>query len=45
MCCKLLGIAAIEKPPGRWCASFKRGCGCGIYESRPAARKTATNSW
>ena len=37
MCCKLLAIAAIEKPADRWCPNFKRGCGCGIYESRPAA--------
>lgn len=37
MCCKLLGIAEIDKPAGSWCGHFKRGCGCGIYERRPAA--------
>ena len=37
MCCKLLAIAEIEKPADRWCPSFKRGCGCGVYDTRPAA--------
>lgn len=37
MCCKLLSIAEIEKPADRWCASFRRGRGCGIYASRPSA--------
>lgn len=37
MCCKLLAIAEIEKPAGRWCPSFKRGAGCGVYDSRPGA--------
>lgn len=33
MCCKLLAIAEIEKPAGRWCASFKRRCGFTIVAS------------
>ena len=37
MCCKLLAIAEIQKPADHWCRSFKRGCGCGVYDSRPAA--------
>ncbi len=37
MCCKLLAIAEIEKPAGRWCPSFQRGRGCGVYETRPSA--------
>ena len=37
MCCKLLAIAEIEKPAGRWRPSFKRGRGCGVHDSRPAA--------
>lgn len=37
MCCKLLGIAELDKPGGRWCGHFRRGQGCGIYERRPGA--------
>lgn len=37
MCCKLLGIAAIDKAPGRWCGRYKRAAGCSIYADRPAA--------
>lgn len=35
LCCKLLGIASIDKPAGRWCGHFKRGAGCGVYAGRP----------
>jgi hypothetical protein len=34
-CCKVLGIGALEKPAGRWCAHCKPGRGCTIYEKRP----------
>lgn len=37
LCCKLLGVEAIAKPPGKMCAEFKRGVGCRIYADRPAA--------
>ncbi|MFO1013204.1 MAG: YkgJ family cysteine cluster protein [Caulobacteraceae bacterium] len=37
LCCKLLGIEAISKEPGKWCAHFRRGSGCGIYSDRPTA--------
>lgn len=37
LCCKLLGIAEIDKPAGRWCGHFRRGAGCGVYTTRPAA--------
>lgn len=37
LCCKLLGIQALDKPPGSWCPHFKRHAGCGIYHDRPAA--------
>ena len=35
MCCKLLGIQALDKPPGTWCAHCAVGEGCTIYASRP----------
>jgi len=37
MCCKLLGVDAVQKPPGTWCQHYMRGQGCGIYHERPKA--------
>jgi len=37
LCCKLMGIQALDKAPGVWCGHFKRGAGCGIYADRPPA--------
>jgi hypothetical protein len=35
MCCKLLGVAELNKPAGRWCDLVQIGQGCGDYEHRP----------
>lgn len=35
MCCKLLGIEALEKPRSTLCQHCKVGEGCGIYADRP----------
>ncbi len=35
MCCKVLHIAALNKPHGVWCPHVKQGKGCGIYADRP----------
>ena len=40
MCCKVMGIQEIAKPPGQWCTHCTPGKGCGIYETRPAACRT-----
>lgn len=37
LCCKLLGIQALDKAPGAWCRHYKRGSGCGQYAMRPDA--------
>lgn len=38
LCCKLLGVAAIDKKTGQWCVQFRKGGGgCGIYADRPQA--------
>lgn len=37
VCCKMMGVAELEKRPGQRCANFKRGLGCRIYEGRPKA--------
>lgn len=36
LCCKVLGIAALGKPAGTWCAHCAPGKGCAIYSARPA---------
>ena len=35
MCCKLLSIAALDKPRLQWCTHCDIGVGCKIYEERP----------
>lgn len=35
LCCKLLGIEPLQKPPGEWCPNCVQGRGCAIYETRP----------
>ena len=36
LCCKLVGVKEIAKPPGKWCPHCAPGKGCGIYQERPA---------
>jgi len=35
LCCKLMGVTALDKPAGRWCTHFKKAQGCRIYNDRP----------
>ena len=35
LCCKLLGVHALDKPPYQWCAHCVTGAGCAIYAKRP----------
>ena len=37
LCCKMMGVAELDKAPAQRCAHFKRGQGCRIYEDRPKA--------
>lgn len=37
LCCKLLSIAALDKPRARWCKHCDPGRGCKIYDDRPNA--------
>lgn len=37
MCCKVLAIDELNKPDGVWCGHFRKGGGCGSYETRPGA--------
>jgi hypothetical protein len=36
MCCRLLAIEVLEKPPGPLCGHFQDGC-CSVYQDRPDA--------
>jgi hypothetical protein len=45
LCCKLLGITALDKAPGSWCGHFERGGGCGVYADRPAECATFQCLW
>ena len=45
MCCKILGIAELGKPGGRWCPHCVVGQACGIYERRPGECKTFHCLW
>ena len=36
LCCKLMGVSSLAKPPGKWCIHFRRASGCGIYLDRPS---------
>lgn len=37
LCCKVMEVAALDKPIGQWCPHCVVGSGCGIYGSRPPA--------
>lgn len=45
MCCKLLGIAELDKPGGRWCPHCDPGRSCKIYEDRPSECRTFHCLW
>lgn len=35
LCCKVMGIDALEKPRGSWCTNCDASKGCKIYETKP----------
>jgi len=45
LCCKVLGITALNKPQGKWCTHCKPGNGCGIYQDRPDECRTFLCNW
>jgi hypothetical protein len=45
LCCKLIAVTALEKPPGTWCPHCVRGKGCGIYQTRPPECRTFYCHW
>ncbi len=45
LCCKVMAIDTLGKPPGVWCSNIKRGLGCAIYETRPAECRVFYCHW
>lgn len=45
LCCKVMGISALDKPRGRWCPHCKPGKGCGAYDVRPDECRTFSCLW
>jgi hypothetical protein len=45
LCCKLLAIPALDKPPGEWCRYCVPGLGCSIYDQRPDVCRIFACQW
>jgi len=45
LCCKLIAVTDLAKPPGEWCPHCVRGKGCGIYPTRPTECRTFFCHW
>jgi hypothetical protein len=45
LCCKIMGIKEIDKPPGVWCGHCSPARGCAIYESRPQECRKFVCGW
>jgi hypothetical protein len=45
LCCKVLNIAAFDKPAGKWCSHCTPGHGCGIHAMRPFACRGFYCEW
>jgi hypothetical protein len=45
LCCKVLSVADVEKPAGKWCSHCKPGHGCGIHAVRPAVCRGFYCEW
>ena len=46
LCCKVLGIGELNKPPGTWCSHCRPGkVGCAIYDQRPSECASFTCLW
>lgn len=40
-----MGVEALAKPPGAWCAHCDRGVGCSIYDDRPQSCRDFRCLW
>ena len=45
LCCKLMGVAALDKAQGKWCRHFGKARGCDIYDERPTDCRVFNCLW
>jgi hypothetical protein len=45
LCCKLIAVIELQKPPGEWCRHCRPGSGCGIHQERPAECRVFFCHW
>ncbi|HYZ33187.1 MAG TPA: hypothetical protein VE684_13015 [Crenalkalicoccus sp.] len=45
LCCKTMGVVALDKPKGSWCAHCQPGAGCAIYPTRPGECRDFNCAW
>lgn len=45
LCCKLVGVKSLDKPPNKWCTHCDKSGGCKIYESRPDDCREFSCAW
>ena len=45
LCCKVLHIAELDKPAGKWCTHWRPGNGCGIHVMRPVSCRGFYCEW
>jgi hypothetical protein len=45
LCCKVLTIEALAKPPGQWCPHVVAGRGCGIHGRHPQECQVFRCAW
>lgn len=45
LCCKVLEVQSLAKPPGQWCVHVLKGRGCGIHGAHPADCRAFACGW
>jgi hypothetical protein len=45
LCCRLVGVLELAKPPDEWCRHCLPGLGCRIYEDRPKSCQAFECFW
>lgn len=45
VCCKVVKVAELDKPAGRWCVNARPGVGCVIHDERPRSYQVFTCMW
>ena len=45
LCCKLMGVTALEKPAGKWCSHFTKNARCAVYDDRPRDCRVFNCTW